>query len=121
MGNPFVYVELHSTDPKKAQDFYGALLDWEFEAMDLPTGPYTFIKPGDGTPGGLTAHRNPQGPSHWLAYITVDDIEQSTEKARTLGAEILQEKTEVPSMGWFSVIADPTGAEVALWQEAPGA
>ena len=29
MGNPFVYVELHSTDTKRAQDFYGAMFDWD--------------------------------------------------------------------------------------------
>jgi len=118
MGNPFVYVELHSTDTKKARDFYGAMFDWEFEAMETPMGPYTFIKPGDGTPGGLAAHDGANGPSHWLSYINVDDIDAATDKACSLGAELLQGKTQVPSMGWFTVLADPTGAKIALWQSA---
>ncbi len=118
MGNPFVYVELHSTDTKKARDFYGAMFDWEFEAMETPMGPYTFIKPGDGTPGGLAAHDGSKGPSHWLSYINVDDIDAATDKACSLGAELLQGKTQVPSMGWFTVLADPTGAKIALWQSA---
>ncbi len=119
MGNPFVYVELHASDTKKAQEFYGAMFDWEFEDIETPMGPYTFIKPGDGTPGGLAALNGGNGGSHWLSYINVEDIDAATEKATSLGAELLQGKTQVPSMGWFTVLADPNGAKIALWQSAP--
>lgn len=27
--------------------------------------------------------------------------------------------TEIPGIGWFSVITDPTGATLALWQMNP--
>jgi hypothetical protein len=30
----------------------------------------------------------------------------------------VKDVTEVPQMGWFSVIVDPTGAALALWQSA---
>jgi hypothetical protein len=36
MGNPFVHVELMSTDVGKAKSFYGKLFDWKLE--DMPTG-----------------------------------------------------------------------------------
>jgi predicted enzyme related to lactoylglutathione lyase len=35
MGNPFVHVELMSTDVGKARAFYGKLSDWELEDMDM--------------------------------------------------------------------------------------
>jgi predicted enzyme related to lactoylglutathione lyase len=63
-------------------------------------------------------HPVPGAPSAWLAYVNVDDVKASTEKARALGATVLKDVTEVPGMGWFSVILDPTGAALGLWQSA---
>lgn len=40
MGNPFVHVELMSTDIQKSKDFYTRLFKWELEdvAITDPTG-----------------------------------------------------------------------------------
>jgi uncharacterized protein len=46
----------------------------------------------------------------------VDDVATSTEKARSLGATIVVEATEIPEIGWFSVMIDPTRSALALWQ-----
>src|SRR5687768_13209935 len=90
MGNPFVHVELNTTDPEKAKSFYSKLFAWSME--DVPMGPsttYTMIKPGDGTTGGgLLKHPMPGAPSTWLAYVGVDDVKESTEKAKSLGAQV---------------------------------
>jgi hypothetical protein len=61
----------------------------------------------------------PDSPSYWMAYVLVDDAAVATEKARNLGAQVCKEVTEIPGMGWFSVITDPTGATVAMWQINP--
>ena len=119
MPNPFVHVELNTTDPVKAKTFYSKLFSWQMEDMPMgPTGTYTMIKPGEGTGGGLMKGPIPGAPSAWLAYVDVDDVKAATEKARSLGASIMKEVTEVPKMGWFSIIADPTGAHLGLWQNA---
>jgi predicted enzyme related to lactoylglutathione lyase len=39
MGNPFVHVELMSTDVAKAKSFYGKLFDWNLEDMDMAIRP----------------------------------------------------------------------------------
>ena len=117
MPNPFVHVELSTTDLPKAKAFYGKLFDWKLE--DVPMAPgdtYTLIKVGEGTGGGMMKQPVPGAPSAWLAYVLVDDVRAATEKARSLGAKVLQDVTEVPGMGWFSVLADPTGAPFALWK-----
>jgi len=36
-----------------------------------------------------------------------------------LGDVRKKDKTEVAGMGWFSIIEDPTGAILALWQPQP--
>jgi predicted enzyme related to lactoylglutathione lyase len=46
----------------------------------------------------------------------VDNIAAATAKAKSLGATILREVTEVPNAGSFSIIVDPTGAMLGLWQ-----
>jgi len=117
MANPFVHVELNTTDVDKAKEFYSHLFDWELEDMPMgPSGTYTIIKVGDGTGGGLLKNPMPGVPSFWLAYVLVDDIGAATKKAESLGAKVVKNSIEVPGMGWFSILADPTGAALGLWQ-----
>ncbi len=116
MGNPFVHIELHTGDLAKAKDFYSRLFDWKLEDVPAPEGAmsYTLINVGEGTGGGMFA--DPGVAPHWQAYVGVSDIKASTLKARELGAEVLQDVMEVSGYGWLSVIRDPTGATIALWQ-----
>ncbi len=82
---------------------------------------YTMISVGEGTGGGLMKHPMPGAPSSWLAYVQVDDVKAATAKARSLGATVIKDVTEVMGMGWFSIFTDPTGATLALWQPKPKA
>ena len=41
MGNPFVHVELNTTDVAKAKAFYGKLFDWKLEDAPMAGGPPT--------------------------------------------------------------------------------
>ena len=78
MANPFVHVELNTTDVGKAKAFYGKLFDWKLE--DVPMGPmtYTMIGVGEGTGGGIVQHPVAGAPSAWLAYVIVDDVAAAT-------------------------------------------
>jgi len=118
VANPFVHVELNTPDPQKAKTFYSKLFQWQLEDMPNPAvadGSYTLIKVGEGTGGGIMK-QVPGGPSGWLAYVQVDDIHAATQKAKSLGAEIMKEVTEVMGMGRLSFIRDPTGSVLGLWQ-----
>ena len=57
-------------------------------------------------------------PPHWLGYITVDSVDTSTSKAESLGATVYVPPTDIPNIGRFSVIADPTGGTLGLFQSA---
>jgi predicted enzyme related to lactoylglutathione lyase len=117
MDNPFVHVELNTTDVDKAKTFYGKLFSWKLEDVQMgPAGAYTMIKVGSGTGGGIMKHPVPGAPSSWLAYVQVDDIQAATAKAKSLGATIMKDVTEVPGAGWLSIITDPTGAVLGLWK-----
>jgi uncharacterized protein len=117
MANPFVHVELATTDVAKAKSFYRSLFDWKLNDMEMGGGmTYTMIEVGEGTGGGMMQHPMPGQPSAWLAYVSVDDITAATDKARSLGATIVRDVTEIPNAGSFSIFTDPTGATLALWQ-----
>jgi predicted enzyme related to lactoylglutathione lyase len=122
MANPFVHVELHTGDLARAKDFYSSLFDWKLEDVPAPPGgmPYTMINVGEGTGGGMFACPEGTEPPRWLSYVGVDDIEASTRKARDLGATVLQDVMDIGDYGRMSVIRDPTGAEIAMWQPKMG-
>jgi uncharacterized protein len=117
MANPFVHVELATSDVGKAKAFYGKLFDWKLEDMPMGDGQsYTLIGVGDGTGGGMMKNPMPNGGSMWLPYVLVDDIKAATQKARSLGANVMKDVTEVMGMGSLSIFTDPTGAMIGLWQ-----
>jgi predicted enzyme related to lactoylglutathione lyase len=118
MPNPFVHVELNTTDLAKAKEFYGQLFAWKLDDQPIGEMTYTMIDVGEGTGGGMMSMPMPGVPSMWLPYVFVDDINAATEKARSLGGEIVREVMEVPGYGWLSIIKDPTGAGLGLWKNA---
>jgi predicted enzyme related to lactoylglutathione lyase len=116
MSNAFVHVELNTTDVDKSKSFYGKLFEWKLEDIPMGDMTYTMIKPGSGTGGGIMKHPIPGAPSAWLAYVQVDDIHAATKKAKSLGATIMKDVTEIMGAGSFSILLDPTGAALGLWK-----
>lgn len=118
MPNPFVHVELATTSVPKAKAFYSKLFAWKLKDLPMPTpgGKYTMIDVGDGTGGGMMKQMCPGAPSAWMAYVLVTDIDKATKKAKKLGGTIMKDVTEVEGMGWLSIIVDPTGAVLGLWE-----
>lgn len=117
MANPFVHVELSTTDLGAAKAFYQSLFDWKLDDVDMGGGMvYTMIGVGDGTGGGMMKHPMPGAPSAWLPYVLVNDIAAATAKARSLGATVIRDVMQVMDAGSLSIIQDPTGAVLGLWQ-----
>jgi len=115
----FCWNELMTPDPKKAQAFYTALFGWTTVDHNMGGMTYTIFMRGDKGLGGMLktpADKVGQVPPHWMSYISVENLDKSVEKAKSLGANIMVPKTQAGDMGYFSVIQDPTGAYVALWQ-----
>ena len=116
MANAFVHSELNTTDVDKARAFYGKLFDWKLEDVPMEEMVYTMIGVGEGVGGGMMKQMIPGAPSAWMPYVGVDDIHAATKKAKSLGATILKDVTEVEDMGWLSIFTDPTGAMIGMWQ-----
>jgi predicted enzyme related to lactoylglutathione lyase len=115
MSNPFVHLELNSPDVAKSKEFYAGLFGWTFTDNDMGGGMiYTTFKPDSGPGGGMMTV--PGAPTAWLAYVGVEEIHAATQKAASLGATVIRDSHEIPNVGWFSILVDPTGAAIALFQ-----
>jgi predicted enzyme related to lactoylglutathione lyase len=56
-------------------------------------------------------------PSEAGGIRRIDDVAAATKRAVKLGAELLEDQTRGPA-GDYSIVRDPGGATVALWQKA---
>jgi predicted enzyme related to lactoylglutathione lyase len=116
-SNPLVHLELHTGDLLGARAFYERLCDWRPEQIDSRCGSYLALELGRGLGGGIVECRTRR--PLWLPYVEVDAIRAATERARALGASVLLEPHEGPA-GWRSVVENPAGGEIALWQQKEG-
>lgn len=111
--------ELCTPNAKAAKDFYGKVFGWKFEDHDSGDTPYSMIKSNGKEFGGIWSipkNMENQIPPHWMAYILVENLEEALGKAETNGATTMKPPTTAGDMGRFAIIADPTGAHIALWQ-----
>ena len=70
MSNPFVHLELCTSDTQKAKDFYSNLFGWQFTDNDMGNNMmYSTFKPSEGPGGGFFSM--PGMPTAWLAYVGV--------------------------------------------------
>ncbi|HYQ81712.1 MAG TPA: VOC family protein, partial [Anaeromyxobacteraceae bacterium] len=92
------------------------LFGWKMSDMPME---YTLIDTGK-PPGGGLFKRPPEAPVGWSVYVGVADAAATLEKARSLGATVLKERTLIaPEWGHFAVMQDPTGAVICLHEAAP--
>ncbi len=116
MAAPFVFLELSTPNASEAKAFYGDLFGWSFEPAQPDETDYSIFRPDLGAAGAI--YSAPGQPTSWLPYINVEDIDASTEKAQALGAKLMRGVQEIPGHGWTSILIDPWGAPVALFQNA---
>ncbi|MBD3402567.1 VOC family protein [candidate division GN15 bacterium] len=113
----FCWNELVTHDVEKAEKFYGDLIGWKITDSGMPGMVYKMLNAGEIQAGGLMAMppEVPKDvPSHWMSYITVEDVDASAKKARELGAELIHGPQDIPTVGRFCIIKDPVGAVVSL-------
>ena len=113
----FCWNELVTRDMAGAEKFYTELLGWKAADGGMPGMKYTVFKAGEKDAGGMMdmpPDVPKEVPSHWMSYITVDDVDSLVEKIGELGGTILHGPQDVPDVGRFCIIQDPTGGVVSL-------
>ena len=117
----FTWVELGTSDQNAANEFYGKLFGWGFS--DLPMGPsgvYTTFRL-KGKDAGAAYTLDPvmhKGvPPHWMLYVATPDADATAAKAKELGGTVMMPPFDVFDFGRMTVLQDPTGATISIWQE----
>jgi predicted enzyme related to lactoylglutathione lyase len=112
----FCWNELGTTDLETAKKFYTELLGWKLKESKAAGMIYKEIVAGDKEVGGMYQMPAEFGntPSHWMAYVAVDDVDAKAKQVTELGGKVCVPPTDIPNVGRFCVINDPTGATISL-------
>ena len=113
----FCWNEFVTRDLVGARKFYTELLGWKADDTAMPGMEYTLFKAHDKSVGGMMAMPPdvpPGVPAHWMAYIQVDDVDAVAKKTVELGGQLLHGPQDVPMVGRFCIIQDPTGGVISL-------
>jgi predicted enzyme related to lactoylglutathione lyase len=114
----FAWIELGTSDQEAAKQFYMELFGWT--ASDNPMGDdayYTMLFL-DGAPVAGLYHLPPEMgiPPQWNSYIAVDNVDATTAQVAALGGTVVEQPFDVGDFGRMSLLHDPTGAPICLWQ-----
>ena len=112
------YLEIPARTGEESAEFYKNIFGWNvrergdgnlaFDDSGSVSG--TWVKESDRTPDETTR-----------VYIMVDNINDSLEKIKSAGGQVLTPRTDIgPGMGAFAAFADPAGAEFGLYEEPNG-
>lgn len=109
----FCWETLVTPDPKGAVAFYGEVIG--FGSGPSPTGEGSVLVAG-GEPVADVQPARPGEPSYWATYVAVTDALASRDRVPALGGKVIVPRIDVPKVGIVSVIADPTGGALGLFQ-----
>jgi hypothetical protein len=119
------WVELRTTDPEAAGDFYRRLFGWGHRdsSADAPGGHYVEWLDGAEPIGGMMRIPEEWGPvpPHWSIYLLVDDVDAVAARVGELGGKVVVPPTDIAGVGRFAAFADPQGAHFQVFRpEAQG-
>lgn len=112
----FCWNELATRDLGAAKKFYTELLGWRLKESNAAGMAYHEIVVGGEHVGGLYQMGPEYGdaPPHWTAYVAVDDVDARAARVEELGGKVCVPPTDIPDVGRFCVINDPSGATLSL-------
>ena len=126
MPNRIVHFEIEATDRERAKSFYAQAFGWQMDQMGEDMGQYVVVTTGDPKePGGINGgiFASPPGASKELnAYscvVGVDNIDQSTQKVKAAGGQVLGDKMDIPTVGTFVRCKDTEGNIFTMLQPLP--
>ncbi|GAC1403199.1 MAG: hypothetical protein NVSMB56_18180 [Pyrinomonadaceae bacterium] len=110
------WAELASKDIEAATKFYGELLGWTITKSNAAGMDYREFHVGERSIGGMYQLTKEFGdmPTHWMSYVSVDDVDATAKRVAELGGKVCVPPSDIPNVGRFCVINDPTGGTISL-------
>jgi len=119
IGN-FLWDEVWSNDPDASSNFYQGLTGLQAASpAEMPAGAYRLLASGDTPRVGILQSPLPELPAMWVSYVHVADADAITERVAELGGRVLIDVTQRDVGGEAALIADPSGAGIAIQTWTP--
>lgn len=118
----FVWYDLLTPDMGASSKFYSHVVGWNIADSGMPGRDYAIIKQGDTLIGGIMPPPSSAGamPPLWNGYIYCNDVDATAQKAVLLGGSIFQAAQDIPGIGRFAVVVDPSGASFIVFKNNDG-
>ncbi|CAM5409088.1 VOC family protein [Streptomyces tanashiensis] len=110
------WIDLGSPDTAAAAAFYGAVLGWEFRSAGPDAGGYGFFQQDGATVGAVGPLTEEGARSAWTVYFQDPGRGRHPEDGRDGGRHRPRRALDVMDAGRMAFLADPAGAEFAVWQ-----
>jgi predicted enzyme related to lactoylglutathione lyase len=115
-GSP-CWIELMSVDQAASADFYAALFGWTSTEPNPEMGGYANFFLDGQIVAGLTLNRSEGAVAdRWNTYLKAADALAVVEATPTHGGQVHFGPHQVTDLGSMSMIDDPGGATVGIWQ-----
>jgi len=116
----FLWDELWTVDTDRAAEFYQQVAGLEPRRRELENGDvYRYLADGENPRVGLLPRPADSIDPVWLSYIRVADAAAVTARVEALGGEVLAPVQSRAVGGEVAVIADPSGAGIAIQTWTP--
>jgi uncharacterized protein len=119
----FCWTEIITTDVENSKNFYTNVFGWEFNQSKATGEDFEYLEynnPNSFPMGALfkmTPEMSGDGevpPPHFTNYIHVNNVDEMAAKAFELGGKVIVPPSDIPNVGRFAVIQDPTGGTFSL-------
>ena len=110
------WVDLSTPDAAASAEFYGELLGWDFTRSVTPMGEYNVAKVGEREVAGMMEQdpATSDSPPVWTLFFFVEDMDATLVEVKAAGGTVLEAPFDIPDGPRICVVADPTGAMLAL-------
>jgi predicted enzyme related to lactoylglutathione lyase len=116
------WTELVTGDVDGAKAFYGGLFGWTTKSSSTGSAPdYVEIYREEQPIGGFLPRKEgwDQIPAHWMPYFFVVDCDAAVARAIELGGSVPVPAMDIPEVGRFAVLSDPSGAHFSVIAMVP--
>jgi uncharacterized protein len=116
------HFEIPVDQPDRAEKFYAEVFGWTFQRYDGAPEYYGMANTGDEKETGINGALFQRGENRETTLtMSVDSIEDTIAKIKDRGGTVVQDKTAIPSMGWFATCVDTEGNKIGLYTNDPNA
>ena len=116
----FVLSQLWTKDFEAALRFYSVMGNYSSLNVKFGKTKYSIMQ-GDGTARAVIRQTPPGRATRWIPFVLSADVDAMAKAAKSLGATVVTQPREVPTLGRVAVIEAPTGGVLGFIQPPKGA